>query len=1055
MAVESENRQACICSINQLLYSRADHYADEFALGVPDKNLRFTRYTFRQINIAATLLAKYYAAQIPVRAIGDVKTKLTIGLLAPSGFDYMITEHALLRMGYCVMLISVNNAPAAVAHLLHSVKASHIIAHSAYAHIAIEAASLLPPGVVVQLINQADPEIYDSKARDIALGVAWNARVSWEEEADLPALIIHSSGSTGFPKPIVISHRAAIGNFSNGFKMSSFTTLPLYHNHGHACLHRAFYAVKPIYLFPASTLPLTATNLLGLLQQPDCNPEALFAVPYVYKLLGESEEGLELLKEFKLCTFGGSAMPQELGDKLADSGVKLVGHYGLTETGQLMTSFRDNGKDKEWIWLRLEKFAPYAVFEGQGDGTFELIVLDGWPSKNSSNRTDGSFATKDLFVKHPINPDLVKFVGRVDDTLVLVNGEKVNPTPLELTLKGGSPYILEAVVFGNGRHQTGVLVVPTSLAPISTTRVHLLKLIDPALRLANSAAPTHARLAPEMIVFLPRNAVIPKADKGSLLRPKTYAAFKDIIEKAYSQAEGLGDQDQGGKKPVGSVSNMEAELFAFVKDVAGRSEGLKVDTDLFTFGIDSLQAGRIRNLIQRTFDLQGHILPNNFVFEKPAIHDAAVYLVALTSGALSTIKEASQVEQMLQLVEKYRLFKLPAIQSAPSLNDELASDAMVVVLTGATGSLGAYLLAELLVQSAVQRVYCLCRARDDADAAHRIQASMKARNLLHLIEGGLNKRIVGLASDLSADLLGLKESKYNEIATCATIIIHNAWSVNFNLGISSFEPHIRGAVNLMSLGLVSSRQASFYFSSSVSAVAGWPGPGDVPEAVTADPNVAQKMGYARSKWVTEKLCQIASETTSLRAVVLRIGQMVGSTVDGTWNETEAVSLMIKSADTLHALPNLQESVSWLPVDYAARAILDLVNIPCLAESRESECWHVLQPRTVPWTVVLDHLKAAGLSFDVVPTRDWIDRLRRGPQNPLINPTVKLLTFYEGKYDHPLGKALPVRSPLCTEKTTAATRSLREAPMPDEALVRKFVERLSLLLKAWRKTGFLV
>lgn len=86
------------------------------------------------------------------------------------------------------------------------------------------------------------------------------------------------------------------------------------------------------------------------------------------------------------------------------------------------------------------------------------------------------------------------------------------------------------------------------------------------------------------------------------------------------------------------------------------------------------------------------------------------------------------------------------------------------------------------------------------------------------------------------------------------------------------------------------------------------------------------MGYARSKWVTEALCKIVSETTPVRAVVLResfrdsrafdvsptppkitgIGQMVGSTVDGRWNESEAISLQLRTGDVLGALPDLKE-----------------------------------------------------------------------------------------------------------------------------------------------------
>jgi nucleoside-diphosphate-sugar epimerase len=93
--------------------------------------------------------------------------------------------------------------------------------------------------------------------------------------------------------------------------------------------------------------------------------------------------------------------------------------------------------------------------------------------------------------------------------------------------------------------------------------------------------------------------------------------------------------------------------------------------------------------------------------------------------------------------------------------------------------------------------------------------------------------------------------------------------VNFNLALSSFEPHILGALNLLHLCFSSPYGAAFYFASSVSAVAAWRGPGPVPEVVTEDPTFAQGMGYAHSKWVTERLCKVVSETSTVRAVVLR------------------------------------------------------------------------------------------------------------------------------------------------------------------------------------------
>ena len=69
---------------------------------------------------------------------------------------------------------------------------------------------------------------------------------------------------------------------------------------------------------------------------------------------------------------------------------------------------------------------------------------------------------------------------------------------------------------------------------------------------------------------------------------------------------------------------------------------------------------------------------------------------------------------------------------------------------------------------------------------------------------------------------------------------------------------------------------------------------------------AQKMGYARSKLVTERIVKVAAEQTGMVATVLRVGQIIGDSEEGIWNTTEAIPLMIQSAVTMGALPALDE-----------------------------------------------------------------------------------------------------------------------------------------------------
>lgn len=158
----------------------------------------------------------------------------------------------------------------------------------------------------------------------------------------------------------------------------------------------------------------------------------------------------------------------------------------------------------------------------------------------------------------------------------------------------------DCVVFGAGRAQIGALIIVSDLVPADADPATIYELVKPAIDLANSAAPSHSQLAEETIVFLPAGTVIPKADKGSILRPKVYVAMKDVIDGVYARLEGEG---VSGTVKFEAESDLKKWLFEVVVKTAGRDKGLEDDTDLFDFGLDSLEAGRIRNTLQRVSSL--------------------------------------------------------------------------------------------------------------------------------------------------------------------------------------------------------------------------------------------------------------------------------------------------------------------------------------------------------------------------------------------------------------------------------------------------------------------
>jgi hypothetical protein len=172
--------------------------------------------------------------------------------------------------------------------------------------------------------------------------------------------------------------------------------------------------------------------------------------------------------------------------------------YLSTETGQLMTSFRERG-DKAWNYVRPSAdFKPFLKMELQGGDVYELVVLDGWASKVASNRPDGSYATKDLFVLHPIIPDAWKYFARKDDTIILLNGEKAVPTETEQAVRENK-HVQEAIMVGNSRPQLGLMVIPSK----EFTDAQVREAIWPVIERANAVAPSYAQFSLEMVKILP------------------------------------------------------------------------------------------------------------------------------------------------------------------------------------------------------------------------------------------------------------------------------------------------------------------------------------------------------------------------------------------------------------------------------------------------------------------------------------------------------------------------------------------------------------------------
>ncbi|KAB2570370.1 Non-canonical non-ribosomal peptide synthetase FUB8 [Lasiodiplodia theobromae] len=1033
-------------SVDELMRSRSRTDPDLPLISYPSSGIQYVDYTARQLDIFAYRVAQVYKGLIPQRTSSNEKPAV-IGLLGPSNLEYLITMLALTKLGHTVMFQSTRISQEAHASLLNTTNSRHMVIDPSFADMA---AALKRDNIPdLSVIPIAGPEVYSHaiSEADHRLDTRMDHKLDVEKEQNHVAWIIHSSGSTGLPKPIFQTQRAALKNYATNMNMRGFITLPLFHAHGIGSLFRAVDSRKQIHLYNAA-LPLAKQYLIDIIKTHDF--EIFYGVPYVLNLLAEDDEGLELLARFKIVMFGGSSCPDSLGHKLTQRGVYLVSHYGSTETGQLMTSFRPRD-DLGWDYLRpADNVKPFLRFEDRGGGLYECVCLPGWPSKVATNRPDGAYATKDCFTRHPTIPDAWKYYCRLDDTLTLNNGEKANPLQLEGAARECT-LVEEAVMFGAGKARLGLALVLSDEGAALPEQQVIDAMFD-TIKPAHDTLPAYAKIDRDMVLVLPAGTSYRVTDKGTVIRQAFYKQFAAEIEAMYEE-----------KVSDDALALDEPQLRDFIRAEVAQVLGLQDDQqlsdeqDFFGLGMDSLQTTRLRTAFVKKLDLGGKQLGLNCVFDYPSVSALARHLYALRTGEDS--RQISKEEEMQALIEQYSTFR-EHIPQTRQVEGEY------VIVTGATGSLGAHVAAQLASLPTVQRVYCLVRAPSPTAATDRVIRSLEARHLWSTLPSSSRDKLTALPADLSLPDLGLDAPTLDALRTQLSAVIHCAWAVNFNLQLRSFARDcVGGVANLLDLCLSvrAPRPAAFNFCSSVSTVYNTASylqstspektlsTVQINEALPPSMRCAQDMGYAQSKLVAETLCRrAAAAREGLQARVLRVGQIVGDEKRGVWNATEAVPLMLRSAVTLGALPRLDESVRWLPVDVVARACVEVG----LGEAEApAEVYNVVNPQTLHWTrELLPVLREAGLAFEEVEVDEWLERLRGSEQDPERNPPVKLLTFWEGKYgkqkkQQDVGE---VRKPEVTWETDRVRKwsnAIATVEKPGKELLEKIVGYF--LNEAWK------
>jgi nonribosomal peptide synthetase DhbF len=292
----------------------------------------------------------------------------------------------------------------------------------------------------------------------------------------------------------------------------------------------------------------------------------------------------------------------------------------------------------------------------------------------------------------------------------------------------------------------------------------------------------------------------------------------------------------------------------------------------------------------------------------------------------------------------------------------VAGPARHVLLTGATGFLGAFLLRELLDRTDAD-VWCLVRAGSDDHAAARLREAMKRYLIWDDWSAG---RIVPVVGDLTAPRLGLAPARWAELAERIDAVLHAGAQVGHAAPYAALRAAGVGGTREI-VRLAAERRGKPLTFVSTAAV-----PGDPADpAATPPPPGLPGGGYVTAKWVAERLVRQAGDR-GLPVWIDRPGRISGHSVTGACQLDDGIWHLVRAIALLGLAPAVAASgpdVSFSPVDYVARAIVGTA-VPGTGPAPPRL---LVNPSRMPLSELVGHV-AERYAVAYVPPDAWLERL---------------------------------------------------------------------------------
>ncbi|KAK7427204.1 hypothetical protein QQZ08_006317 [Neonectria magnoliae] len=883
-----------------------------------------------------------------------------VGILMGRSADYVIASVAALRAGGAFLVLELAYPPGLLRDVVDDAKPTVIVTQMAHA-------AQIKSDVPVIIIDHPDK----AAKRESIPELDTRRPIPSEDDVERLAFVSYSSGTTGQPKGIMNPHRAAVRSYDLRFGVSDLKP-------GDRVACNVFFVweiLRPllrgatVVAVPdrASYDPTALVDLLASKHITDTlmTPTLLATVLSRHPKLGDR------LPDLRSLWLNGEVVTTDLARRsiAALPNCRLLNVYSASETHEVaagdIQSFINYDDSVCPVGPPTDPDHTYILDEGGnrvGPGiSGELYVGGDLLARGYLNlpettakafqmdpyeRKEGArmYRTGDLARILPSG--LLEITGRVGG-MIKTRGYTVQPGAVEsaivkhLTVRDcaviahGEGLQRQLVAYfvrdqGDHKDRTIPIIDEYGYSPVSRRALsaHLAHYMIPAIWVELDALPSHG--------------VSGKTDLKALPAPPAPKSPKGIP-----------------KKEQNIKIKMDTVIMMWAASLNMPPTAITTKHDFFDLGGHSLALADLASRLSKTFGFPVPLAP---LAGNPTLEGHVEAVKAARDGHTAAVQA-----------------DLPAVLRADCVLPEdiqpngapmrPLKDAETILLTGATGYLGAFLL-KTLVETTSAHIICLVRFPEPVEDCAPAGMARIRKNLidLGLWDDYILERMEILPGNIARKRLGLSPESFDELATRVQVIVHAAATVNLVYPYAALRnANVGGTREVLRLA---SRSGATVHHVSTNGVLPPSTEGWSEDVVINIEKVPTELldGYGQTKWVAEKLVYEAG-SRGIPVRVYRPGTITGHSVSGSTNTYDLMNALVVESLQLGYAPEVEGwFLEMAPVDFVSDAIVTLANH---TDDTDQSLYHLGDPAPIPSKDLFASLSGLGYPTKPLPWDEWV------------------------------------------------------------------------------------